>query len=349
MPTTTDYRGRRAATIENQDLRLTILMEGGHIAEVYDKAAGVSPLWTPPWPSIEPSAFQPGRHGRYGSGMDAKLLAGIMGHNLCLDIFGGPSEEEGAVGMPVHGEASIVPYDIGGTSTELVMQAHLPLSELQIERRLELRDRSVRVWESVENLGGTDHPAGWTQHVTLGPPFLRKGETEFRASATRSRTFESAFGTADYLVANADFDWPHAPRTAGGAADLRRYTDAGASSAYTAHLMEAGREHAFFVAFSPALRLSFGYVWRRADFPWLGIWEENLSRTQPPWNGETITRGLEFGVSPFPESRRQMVDRARLFDTPTFRWIPAGSRVIVEYWCVSATADAVPEALEWPA
>jgi hypothetical protein len=113
--------------------------------------------------------------------------------------------------------------------------------------------------------------------------------------------------------------------------------------------MDAGREHAFFVAFSRALRLSFGYVWRRADFPWLGIWEENLSRTQPPWNGETITRGLEFGVSPFPESRRQMVDRARLFDTPTFRWIPAGSRVIVEYWCVSATADAVPEALEWPA
>ena len=28
---------------------------------------------------------------------------------------------------------------------------------------------------------------------------------------------------------------------------------------------------------SPASKLAFGYVWRRADFPWLGIWEENHS------------------------------------------------------------------------
>ena len=54
------YRGRRAATIENADLRVTVLQEGGHIAEILDKAAGVNPLWTPPWPTIEPSAFGPG-------------------------------------------------------------------------------------------------------------------------------------------------------------------------------------------------------------------------------------------------------------------------------------------------
>jgi hypothetical protein len=348
MPTTTEYRGRRAATIENDDLRVSVLVEGGHVAEIFDKPAGVNPLWTPPWPSIEPSSFNPARHTRYGPGVDAKLLAGIMGHNLCLDIFGGPSHEEAAVGLPVHGEASVVPYDVGGTATEAILQAHLPLAELQIERRIELRGRAVRIWEAVENLGGTDRPVGWTQHVTLGPPFLRKGHTEFRTSATRSRTHETTFGTADYLEPAADFDWPEAPRLGGGTVDLRRFTDAPRSSAYTAHLLNPAREHAFFVAFSAASRLAFGCVWHRADFPWLGIWEENLSRTQAPWNGETLTRGMEFGVSPFPESRRQMVDRARMFDTRTFRWIPAGSRVIVEYWCVLRTADAVPDTLEWP-
>ena len=39
--------------------------------------------------------------------------------------------------------------------------------------------------------------------------------------------------------------------------------------------MDPGQETAFFVAFSPAARLAFGYVWQRADFPWMGIWEEN--------------------------------------------------------------------------
>ena len=349
MCSLTTYRGRRAATVENQQLRVTVLAEGGHIAEVFDKAAGVNPLWTPPWASLEPSLFDPRVHGAYGTAVDARLLAGIMGHNLCLDIFGGPSPEEAAAGLPVHGEGSIVPYDLEGSPGEIVMRAYLPLASLQVERRLELRDRAIRIRESVENLGGTDRPVGWTEHVTLGPPFLEKGSTAFRVPATKSQVFDGAFGTADYLKPGAVFDWPVAPLEAGGTVDLQVYTRAAASSAYTAHLMDPAREHAYFVAFAPRWRLAFGYVWRRADFPWLGIWEENLSRSQPPWNGQTITRGLEFGVSPFPESRREMVERGRWFDTPTFRWIPAGSRVSIEYWCVSKTADVIPETLGWPA
>ena len=107
--------------------------------------------------------------------------------------------------------------------------------------------------------------------------------------------------------------------------------------------MDAAREHAFFVAFSPKARLAFGYVWQRQDFPWLGIWEENHSRSHAPWNGVTLTRGMEFGASPMPERRRDMIDRGRLFDVPTYRWIPAKSRVEVEYWAIIHDADAVPE------
>ena len=112
--------------------------------------------------------------------------------------------------------------------------------------------------------------------------------------------------------------------------------------------MDPRHEHASFLAYTPALGLAFGYVWRRADFPWMGIWEENASRSHAPWNGATLTRGMEFGVSPFPESRREMIERGRLFGAPTFRWIPAAARVSVEYWIVARAADAVPETLEWP-
>ena len=348
MPTLMSYRGRRAASIENQYLRVTALVEGGHLAEVHDKAAGVNPLWTPPWASMEPSQFRPDRDRAYGDTVEAGLLAGIMGHNLCLDIFGGPSAEEAQAGLPVHGEASVVPYHVDGDAGEIVMRAALPLAGLELERRLALRDRAVWIRETVHNPGGVDKPIGWTQHVTLGPPFLEKGATVFRASVTRSRVMEAAFGSADYLQAGADFDWPHAPRAGGDTADLRVFTGAPVSNAYTAHLTDPARRDAYFVAYSPAARLAFGYVWRRADFPWLGIWEENLSRAHAPWNSATVTRGMEFGVSPFPETRRAMVERGRLFDTPSFRWIPARSRLSVEYWCVSTAAEAVPETLEWP-
>lgn len=193
-----------------------------------------------------------------------------------------------------------------------------------------------------------DRPVGWTEHVTLGPPFLEKGATEFRASAARSMTFESPFGASDYLRPCAAFDWPHAPRIDGGTSDLRRFTNADASSAYTAHLMDAERPHAYVVAFSPSARLAFGYVWKRSDFPWLGIWEENYSRDAAPWNRQTLARGMEFGVSPFPESRRQMVDRGVLFETPTYRWLPARGRLDTEYCIVCTAAERVPDALEWP-
>jgi hypothetical protein len=349
MPRKTTYRGRQAASIENDDLRVTVLKGGGHLAEVFDKRAGVNPLWTPPWESVEPSQYDPRRHPEYGGTVESSLLAGIMGHNLCLDIFGGPSEAEARAGLPVHGEVSTSDFDISRASDSILMRASLRRAGLDVERRLELRGRAVWIRETVQNTGGVDKPVGWTQHVTLGPPFLQKGRTRFRASVTRSRVFESAFGAGDYLRIGADFDWPQAPRTDGGTADLRVFTDAPVSSAYTAHLTDPARAEAFFVAFAPDARLAFGYVWRRTDFPWLGIWEENLSRTQPPWNSSTITRGMEFGVSPFPESRQAMVERHRLFDAPGFRWIPAGSQVSVEYFCVSAVTDAIPETLEWPA
>jgi hypothetical protein len=74
----------------------------------------------------------------------------------------------------------------------------------------------------------------------------------------------------------------------------------------------------------------------------MGIWEENHSRANAPWNGNTMTRGMEFGVSPIPESRRQMVDRARLFDIPTYRWLPAKSRLEAEYQIVLGNLQQMP-------
>src|SRR4030088_1212882 len=104
------YRDRRAVQLENGSMRVTVLVEGGHIAEILHKPSGVNPLWTPPWPSIEPSTYDPARHPAYGGDAESKLLAGIMGHNLALPIFGGVSAEEAAAGLTVHGEASVVPY-----------------------------------------------------------------------------------------------------------------------------------------------------------------------------------------------------------------------------------------------
>lgn len=339
----TTYRGRRAASIDNQYLRVTVLQEGGHIAEIFEKETGVNPLWTPPWPSIEPSTYDPATHPEYGEGAEAKLLSGIMGHNLCLDVFGGPSAEEAAAGLTVHGEGSIVPYEIREQSGALVLMAYLPMAQLQFTRTIELRDRTVRIRETVENMSACDRPIAWTQHVTLGPPFLEKGVTAFRASAGRSKVFESDFGDAMVLQTGAEFDWPMAPRKEGGVEDLRTFTNAPVSGAFTTHRMEPRGGDVFFVAYHPGSKLAFSYAWNSSDFPWLGIWEENHSRPQPPWNGRTLTRGMEFGASPMPETRRRMIERGTLFGVPGYRWLPARSTATVEYRAAAWRAGSIPE------
>src|SRR3954466_14016414 len=108
----TEYRGRRAVQLENSDIRVTLTVEGGHIAEVLHKASGVNPLWIPPWPSIEPSTYHAELYPEYGGNTESRLLCGIMGHNLCLDVFGPPSPEEAAAGLSVHGGPSVVRYGI---------------------------------------------------------------------------------------------------------------------------------------------------------------------------------------------------------------------------------------------
>ena len=329
---TATFHNRRAVQIENDDIRLTVTVEGGHVAEILHKASGVNPLWIPPWPSIEPSTYSLAKHPEYGADSESKLLSGIMGHNLCLDTFGSPSLEEATAGMTVHGEASIVPYKISSSGHELTAACSLPAAQLQFERRIHLDRHKVVIRETVENLNILDRPIAWTQHATLGPPFLEKGLTQFRAPGTKGQT----------LSDQKTFDWP----TATPNRDLQVYTSAPESGGYDSVLMDPHLDRAFFFAYSPKSKVLFGYVWKRSDFPWLGLWEENYSRKQPPWNGRTLTRGMEFGASPVPESRRKMIDRHSLFGVPGYRWIPAKTKVQVDYWAFITTAESIPNSLE---
>ena len=346
--TAISFRGRQATSLENEILRVTVLHGGGHIAEVFDKRAGVSPLWLPHWPSMEPSEFEKQRPDRYGTNDEARLLASIMGHNVCLDLFGGPSRDEAAAGFTVHGEASVNPYEVTETQGELVARLTLPLSQLKFSRSIQLHGEHVRIQESVENLTAMDRPLAWTQHVTLGPPFLEPASTLFNASMTRSIAFDTDTGFDRYIKPGVEFAWPTAPGLDGAIAGLRQMKSAAPASGFTTHFADPQREHAHFTAFSPQFRLAFGYIWKRADFPWLGIWEENCSRKGAPWDGRTVTRGMEFGVSPFPETRREMIERNRLMDAPTYKWLPANGRLEAEYWISSRIADAIPESLHWP-
>jgi hypothetical protein len=344
----TAFRNRRAVQAENDTLRVTATVEGGHVAEILHKPTGISPLWIPHWESIEPSSYDPARHPEYGDIDEARLLAGIMGHNLCLDTFGRPSEAEAAAGMPVHGEAPVASYAASGGGQAIVLESVFEKARIGFCRRIEIEGAVVRFTEAVENLSPSDRPIAWTQHVTLGPPFLQPGRTRFQVSATQSKVIDTVFNNdLGPQEKGAEFLWPFCPLKNGGTTDLRLFTSERVSGGFTTHLMDRAREHAFFLAWSPECKLLFGYIWRRADFPWLGRWEENHLRTAPPWNGQGLACGMEFGVSPLLESRRKMVERGQLFGVPSYRWLPARESLEVTYCAFAIATDAMPRSAAW--
>src|ERR1039458_10055275 len=82
--------GRRTVQLESQMAALTIGLGGGAIVDLHH-AGGMTPLrWLAPEDEDKP--FRP------------------MGHFLCLDRWGPPSDAERRNGMPFHGEAARVEW-----------------------------------------------------------------------------------------------------------------------------------------------------------------------------------------------------------------------------------------------
>src|SRR5207244_4066856 len=103
------------------------------------------------------------------------------------------SPEELTAGMPIHGEGALVEYDACKSGDEfLSVGGTLPIAQIRFEREIRLAHNGlvVCIRESAENLTSSDRPIAWTQHATLGPPFLEPGRTEFRASVAKSKVID---------------------------------------------------------------------------------------------------------------------------------------------------------------
>jgi hypothetical protein len=252
------------------------------------------------------------------------------------------------MGMGTHGEAPVSRWRLLGKSVtsrgvRMTVGCELPASGMRMRRTIASGAGScvIRVVETVENLLRRDVPYTICEHVTYGPPFLEKGVTTFDMPATRGHTYPGKFGSPQRMVSDSKFAWPDGPRKGGGTVNLRmiekRYRR---SSDFTAQLMDTSRDDAWFAAVNPRLGVLSAYWWKRADFPWVGNWEENCGRKQPPWGGRSLTRGMEFANSPFPLGLREQVRMGRFHGLPTFGWLPARGKVTMEFAIISLPVDS---------
>jgi hypothetical protein len=336
-----EFRGRAGWELDNDVLKLVMLQGGGHIASLtHSVKPKVNPLWQPIWKPIDPWKYKTAMAKKY----ESKQLSSVCGHNLCLGSFGNPSPEEKQAGMECHGETGVVRWKLISKKSvkdkvSLTCGCELPVAQMKFVRTISADRFSnmIHVREEVKSTAKRDLPFTMSQHVTLGPPFLKKGVTIFDMPATKCHTYPNDLGGRPRLKGNTAFIWPDGPGAKGEEVNMRMIAAKYRSSSdFSAHLMDRKKKDGWFSALNPEMGVLVAYVWNREDYPWVGNWEENFGRKDKPWAGKSLTRGMEFANTPFPMSLRDQVDMGKFHGLPTFRWLPAKGKIVTEYDVVMA-------------
>lgn len=319
MPETV-FQGRAAWTVEGDDVQVTVLQSGGHLAEIVLKhGERVSPLWVQSRATIDSDTYDPKIHGAiYGNDFESRILSGLAGHNLCFPFWGNPSRPEFSAGMTFHGETNIRRWKlIEECSGEATVEVALPESAAKIRRRFRVHGHALHCESHATNMSTWDRPFAWCEHVTIGPPFLDSNDVRFDASLTKG------FVTGD--PSGLQFEWPRgvSHNSQMPDYDLSRYSELAHEDLVNSFVADTTRDWAFFTVFQRRFALLFGYVYAKADFPWLNVWEANTDRMQ--------TRGMEFSNTPHHGTMKTLISASQIWDVPAYEWLDAHSSVCKQF------------------
>ncbi len=282
--------GRRSIVLEGRQVRLVVDILGGSIVDFHLLGHGLNPLrWNNEGPTDEARA---------------------MSHFLCLDRWGQPSAAEEANGMPYHGEATRVAWEVmEAQPTQVRMAAELPIAGLRAERRLDLAADGAwfQVRETVLNRNPLGRAYNMVQHPTIGPPFL---DETVVVDSNATRGFMQA--TPMPNPEEPAVEWPTALRD-GEPVDLRRLVDDHNPNVVSYVIDD---DFGWVTAVNAAKRLLIGYVWRRAEYPWLNIWRRADG-------GKPTARGLEFGTTGLHQPFPALIRKGRIFGRPLLDFLDA--------------------------
>lgn len=294
-------------TLHNKSARLTVDLFGGAITDFHLEEDAVNPL------TFAFSKEQMPSNNRAG--------APYQGHFLCLGRWGKPSDGERDAGMPDHGQAANMLWQCDPLFNKNTVHIHAdsPLEGLKVERVLTLDDENAvyGVEEKVTNTQVLGRLYNMVQHPTLAAPFLDKA-TVVRCNATEGYNQLAC----DYSEKET-LHWPIGRDENKNLFDLR--TPEAPYNSVFSFVVDRQSEYGWISAYSPRYHLLFGYVWKRADYPWIHLWQH--------WEEDQIKyRGIEFGTAGIHQPFNKIIEiGTKLFGEKTVEYIDAGEMVTRRY------------------
>lgn len=282
--------------IENKKAVLEINLNGGSYPDFHLKELPLNPL---NWRIKDPT------------------MPDFMGHFVCFDRWGPPSEGEKANGFIHHGEVNTINWtsltepDKNGGILTCSMRCVLPMGRLQLTRKIEMpEDEPVFiVTEEIKNLNKYGRMFNIVQHVTIASPFLDKS-TLFDNNA------EKGFEDKEDGSLNQEepvLRWPEAIHN-GEKISLRQFKSEWPR--VCSFVYNQNDKYGWVTASNPGKNLMIGYIWEIEDYPWINFWRSME-------NGFPMALGMEFGTTGLHEPFPVLAKKGKIFDRNIYDFVDA--------------------------
>ena len=291
-------------TMENEEIVLSIDLEGGHYVNFELKENPVNPFGWKVTVEDMPANNRP---------------FVFQGHFLCTGRWGSPSPGEIAAGIPHNGEVNTQWWTVRETldrrndAFRVVLHGPSPLEKLEVTRKIIMPEKGSYfiVQETFSNLLPVGRPSNVVQHGTIAYPLL-DATTLIDTNAKEGFDQRTNFR---YLE-DSSFLWPEAVMADGAQLDLRQVTSE--KGYVTTHIFSREDSLGWVTATNGGKNILFGYVWKTREYPWLNVWHHYKE-------GRPFVQGLEFGTTGLGQPYALLLNHAvHFFGQKSFEYLDAG-------------------------
>jgi hypothetical protein len=285
------YRGLRVAFLENDTLRVGVLVDkGADVFELTYKPRDLDFLWHSPIPLRRPfvatSALPEGAfHDYYYGGWQEVLPSAGWAEEPYLGTYQG-----------LHGEVSLLPFEAriledSPESVTLEVSVRCYRSPLALTRRMSLRGDAPALFleERLENEAEREFAVMWGHHPAFGPPFL---DETCVVHAQAGAVDVLAFHANGLWQPGEDYGFPLVPsRRSGELEDITRVRLRETRSVDVVRFKDLAEGS--YALVSERLGLGIGMAWDAELFSSLWMWQVYGGHDDYPWYGRTYNCALE--------------------------------------------------------
>ena len=284
-------RGWRAAVLENELLRVTVLLDkGSNIYEFLYKPRDMDFMWRTPQglrrPPTVPTTRADGAFLEYYEGAWQEIMPS-----------GGPPCSWGGSQFGQHDETPQLNWD--ATVVEDRPDTVAIRCSVQTVRSPFLLEKTLRlvsgkpvlfIDERLTNYGAETWPYMWGHHPALGEPFLDE-TCRLDCAAQTVIVHEPPLTPTPRLPAGRRFAWPHVEDTAGRAVDLSAFPPKSLGHTDLAYLTDL--TDGWYAVTNTSKRVGFGMAWDPAVFRHIWYWQAFGGNSGHPWFADTYNVGIE--------------------------------------------------------